>query len=339
MFFYGFRFVNGPLLEHFQCVPARARDADRLSDLFDRLSDWPGRARPGRPLGALFALQEHLVREPGKRARGGGRTAAAPPPARSRSGAGRHGSCPEVEEFDIATASDFSVEGVIPPDDPPADEAGRGARRDGCAAARSDGPGRDGRIVASEIRSGRGRRHRDHRGAARAPCPCGTQGQADPAAAAPQPADADRRAGGDPASVCCNGAPTVVRYFPQTASLFSMLGMPVNLRGLIFQEVKSKSEFHDGVMVLVVEGVIVNLTRSTLEVPRLRFGLRNGTGHEVYAWTALPSRTLARVGRRTAVPHQACLAAAGRTRRDRPLLQSARCRARHTVRVSLADFR
>ena len=45
-------------------------------------------------------------------------------------------------------------------------------------------------------------------------------------------------------------------------------------------------------MVLVVEGVIVNLTRSTLEVPRLRFGLRNGTGHEVYAWTALPSRTL-----------------------------------------------
>jgi hypothetical protein len=45
-------------------------------------------------------------------------------------------------------------------------------------------------------------------------------------------------------------------------------------------------------MVLVVEGVIVNLTRNTLEVPRLRFGLRNGIGHEVYAWTALPSRPL-----------------------------------------------
>ena len=66
---------------------------------------------------------------------------------------------------------------------------------------------------------------------------------------------------------------TVVRHFPQTASLFSMLGMPVNLRGLIFQDVKSRSEFHDGVMVLVVEGVIVNLTRNTLEVPRLRFAL------------------------------------------------------------------
>ena len=83
---------------------------------------------------------------------------------------------------------------------------------------------------------------------------------------------------------------TVVRHFPQTASLFSMLGMPVNLRGLTFQEVKSKGEFHDGVMVLVVEGVIVNLTRNTLDVPRLRFSLRNGAGHEVYAWTALPTR-------------------------------------------------
>jgi predicted Zn finger-like uncharacterized protein len=86
------------------------------------------------------------------------------------------------------------------------------------------------------------------------------------------------------------GRTTVVRHFPQTASLFSMLGMPVNLRGLTFQDVKSKGEFHDGVMVLVVEGVIVNLTRNTLEVPRLRFSLRNGANHEVYAWTALPSR-------------------------------------------------
>jgi predicted Zn finger-like uncharacterized protein len=85
---------------------------------------------------------------------------------------------------------------------------------------------------------------------------------------------------------------TVVRHFPQTASLFSMLGMPVNLRGLFFQDVKTRSEFHDGVMVLVVEGVIVNLTRNTLEVPRLRFSLRNGSSHEVYAWTALPSRPL-----------------------------------------------
>jgi predicted Zn finger-like uncharacterized protein len=84
----------------------------------------------------------------------------------------------------------------------------------------------------------------------------------------------------------------LVRQFPQTASLFSMLGMPVNLRGLTFQDVKSRGEFVDGAMVLVVEGTIVNLTPRTLEIPRLRFGLRNSLGQEVYAWTALPSKTL-----------------------------------------------
>ena len=84
----------------------------------------------------------------------------------------------------------------------------------------------------------------------------------------------------------------LVRQFPQTASLFSAIGMPVNLRGLNFMDVKSRGEFVDGAMVLVVEGTIVNLTPRTLEVPRLRFALRNGPGHEVYAWTALPSKTV-----------------------------------------------
>lgn len=82
----------------------------------------------------------------------------------------------------------------------------------------------------------------------------------------------------------------LVRQFPQTASLFAMLGMPVNLRGLSFMDIKSRGEFVDGTMVLVIEGTIVNLTPRALDVPRLRFGLRNGAGHEVYAWTALPSK-------------------------------------------------
>ena len=83
----------------------------------------------------------------------------------------------------------------------------------------------------------------------------------------------------------------LVRQFPQTASLFAMLGMPVNLRGLTFLDVKSRDEFVDGAVVLVVEGTIVNLTPRTLEIPRLRFSLRSGLGQEVYAWTALPSKT------------------------------------------------
>jgi hypothetical protein len=84
----------------------------------------------------------------------------------------------------------------------------------------------------------------------------------------------------------------VVRTFPQAASLFAMIGLPVNLRGLIFENVKSSSEFVDGVTVLVVEGTVVNLTGKTLEVPRLRFALRSASRHEVYAWTALPTKNL-----------------------------------------------
>jgi hypothetical protein len=82
----------------------------------------------------------------------------------------------------------------------------------------------------------------------------------------------------------------IVRHAPQTASLFAAVGLPVNLRGFVFENVTIGTELNDGMSVLVVEGTIVNLTRNALDVPRLRFALRNGAGHEVYAWTALPAK-------------------------------------------------
>jgi hypothetical protein len=98
----------------------------------------------------------------------------------------------------------------------------------------------------------------------------------------------------------------VVRQFPQTASLYAAIGLPVNLRGLFFENVRSTAEVHDGVTVLIVEGTIVNLTTRTLEVPRLRLSLRNSVGHEVYAWTALPPK--ATLGSGNGLPFRARLA-------------------------------
>ena len=98
----------------------------------------------------------------------------------------------------------------------------------------------------------------------------------------------------------------VVRHFPQTASLYAALGLPVNLRGLFFQDVKSRNEFEDGASVLVIEGTIVNLTTRTLDVPRLRFALRNASGHEVYAWTAQASKPT--LGSGNGLPFRARLA-------------------------------
>jgi predicted Zn finger-like uncharacterized protein len=84
---------------------------------------------------------------------------------------------------------------------------------------------------------------------------------------------------------------TVVRVFPQTGSLFGAIGLPVNLRGMTFENLKTSQDIQDGVPVLVVEGTIVNKTRSAVDVPRLRFALRNRMGQEIYAWTALPPRS------------------------------------------------
>ena len=88
----------------------------------------------------------------------------------------------------------------------------------------------------------------------------------------------------------------VVRALPQTASLFAAIGLPVNLRGLSFEDVRITKETHDGVNVLVVEGRIVASARKPVEVPRLRFAVRNASGQEIYSWTAQPTRSILGAG-------------------------------------------
>jgi hypothetical protein len=84
----------------------------------------------------------------------------------------------------------------------------------------------------------------------------------------------------------------VVRAFPQTASLFAAIGLPVNLRGLEFANVAVSREQHEGVPVLVVEGLIISIAKAPVEVPRLRLAIKNESGGEIYSWTALPSRSI-----------------------------------------------
>lgn len=84
----------------------------------------------------------------------------------------------------------------------------------------------------------------------------------------------------------------IVRYLPQTASLFAAVGLPVNLRNLKFDAVKITKDSSDGVNILIVEGKIVNTANKPTEVPRLRFAARNAEGQDVYSWTALPNRSI-----------------------------------------------
>jgi predicted Zn finger-like uncharacterized protein len=88
----------------------------------------------------------------------------------------------------------------------------------------------------------------------------------------------------------------IVKYAPQTASFYAMLGMPVNLRGLDFENIRVTRDVQDGIPVLVVEGKIVSSGNDVSDVPRLRFAVHDDSGREIYTWTMMPSRTLLAAG-------------------------------------------
>jgi predicted Zn finger-like uncharacterized protein len=88
----------------------------------------------------------------------------------------------------------------------------------------------------------------------------------------------------------------VVRLLPQTASFYKMVGLEVNLRGLVFKDVKITTESVEGKPVLVIEGVIIGEARKPVELPRLRFSVRDAQGAEIYAWNAVLEQPLLKPG-------------------------------------------
>lgn len=79
----------------------------------------------------------------------------------------------------------------------------------------------------------------------------------------------------------------VVRLMPQTATFFKITGLGVNLRGLSFEDVKITTETVNGSPVLVIEGAIADVTRRPVELPRLRFIVRDAQGSDIYAWNSV----------------------------------------------------
>ncbi len=92
----------------------------------------------------------------------------------------------------------------------------------------------------------------------------------------------------------------VVRLLPQTAALYEIVGLEVNLRGLAFKDVKITTETVEGKPVLVIEGVITGEARKPVELPRLRFSVRDAKGAEVYAWNTVLEQTVLKPGERAA---------------------------------------
>ena len=109
----------------------------------------------------------------------------------------------------------------------------------------------------------------------------------------------------------------VVRHAPQLASFYASIGLPVNLRGLAFTDVKIGNEIHDGVPVLVVEGMIVSTVSMPVDVPRLRFALRNAPAPRSTPGPRWPSQPVLEPGAN-------CRSAAGSPPRPRTAMTS-RC--------------
>jgi predicted Zn finger-like uncharacterized protein len=88
----------------------------------------------------------------------------------------------------------------------------------------------------------------------------------------------------------------MVRLMPQTAAFYKMVGLEVNLRGLAFKDVKVTTETVDGKPVLVIEGAITGEARKPVELPRLRFSVRDAQGTEIYAWNAVLEQSVLKPG-------------------------------------------
>jgi predicted Zn finger-like uncharacterized protein len=90
----------------------------------------------------------------------------------------------------------------------------------------------------------------------------------------------------------------VVRLLPQTATFYKMVSLEVNLRELAFKDVKISNETVDGRQVLVIEGQIVGEGHKTVELPRLRFSVRDAQDAEIYAWNAVMDQPALKPGER-----------------------------------------
>jgi predicted Zn finger-like uncharacterized protein len=90
----------------------------------------------------------------------------------------------------------------------------------------------------------------------------------------------------------------MVRLMPQTAGFYRMVGLDVNLRGLLFKDVKVSTETVEGKPVLVIEGAIVGNSRKPVDLPRLRFSVRDAQGAEIYAWNTVLEQTMLGPGER-----------------------------------------
>jgi len=77
---------------------------------------------------------------------------------------------------------------------------------------------------------------------------------------------------------------TIASLWPQSASLYAAVGLPVNVRGIQLTNISYQQEYQDGQPVLSVTGKVVNVSNRELPVPEIRVMLLDDAKHELYHW-------------------------------------------------------
>ncbi len=91
----------------------------------------------------------------------------------------------------------------------------------------------------------------------------------------------------------------VARAWPQTASAYAAIGLPVNVTGLEFADIQVDKDAEGAAPALVVRGAVRNIGPTRRAPPVLRFSLRDEEGEEMVSWLApLEGRPIAPGGAR-----------------------------------------
>jgi hypothetical protein len=91
----------------------------------------------------------------------------------------------------------------------------------------------------------------------------------------------------------------IATVWPQSASLYSAVGLKANASGLNIQDVAYHRSLEDGQTVLSVTGMLTNTGTRELPVPQLRVGLIDDDRHELYHWTFVPGVVTLKPGQAT----------------------------------------
>jgi predicted Zn finger-like uncharacterized protein len=91
----------------------------------------------------------------------------------------------------------------------------------------------------------------------------------------------------------------IATLWPQSASLYAVLGMKTNATGLDIKDVSYHRGMENGQSVLSVTGVLANAGARELPVPQIRVALIDNDRRELYHWTFVPGVMTLRPGQTT----------------------------------------